>query len=167
MNVLLSRTLPVAGVALLADTLTKRWAQQVLALLEPTPLIGDLFRLTLSYNTGVAFSVLADAGILVTLFTGIIIIVMSGWAFRALVSGELPPQYAWPTGLVFGGALANFIDRLPDGRVTDFLDIGLGATRWPTFNVADVSIVTGVIVILLLSLRKPRAVACGISFRQY
>jgi len=53
--------------------------------------------------------------------------------------------------LLLGGAIANFGDRLLDGRVTDFLDVGLGITRWPTFNLADSFIMLGIAWLLLLN----------------
>ena len=50
--------------------------------------------------------------------------------------------------MILGGAIANFVDRLSDGRVTDFLDFGLGAARWPTFNLADSFIIVGAALLL-------------------
>lgn len=64
------------------------------------------------------------------------------WLVRTARAKALPPA-AWSAGLVLGGALANAVDRWPDGRVTDFLDVGLGAARWPAFNLADAAIVVG------------------------
>ena len=76
------------------------------------------------------------------------IIVALGIALR---NGKVPTHPAgWLIGIFLGGALANFLDRLPDGNVTDFIDIGVGATRWPTFNLADSSIVLVLVVLLLL-----------------
>lgn len=53
-------------------------------------------------------------------------------------------------GLLLGGGVANLLDRLPDGQVTDFIDVGLGALRWPTFNIADACIVAAVAAFLIL-----------------
>jgi signal peptidase II len=55
-----------------------------------------------------------------------------------------------------GGAIANFADRLIDGRVTDFLDVGVGAARWPTFNLADSFIIVGMAWLLLISYGQRR-----------
>ncbi|CAM9923671.1 unnamed protein product, partial [Chrysoparadoxa australica] len=46
-------------------------------------------------------------------------------------------------GLFLGGGIANLLDRLVDGRVTDFIDVGVHSLRWPTFNLADMFIVMG------------------------
>jgi signal peptidase II len=79
------------------------------------------------------------------------------WLLQLLRSSEFPSQItAWPIGLFLGGAVANFVDRLPDGRVTDFLDVGIGAYRWPTFNLADSFIVLGVAIFMQLALFEQR-----------
>ncbi len=144
--------------ALLTDGASKTWAEQRLDLYQPMPVLGDLFRLTLGYNTGVAFGMFANGGVGPLVLTGIIIVGMVIWLVSTLRSGELPHTAAAPIGLILGGAIANFADRLPDGRVTDFLDAGFGSTRFPTFNLADTFIVIGVIFILWLSLPMKKAV---------
>ena len=59
-------------------------------------------------------------------------------------------------GLILGGSLGNLIDRLRLGQVLDFIDIGIGTTRWYTSNIADASIVLGVILLGLAMLREDR-----------
>jgi signal peptidase II len=71
---------------------------------------------------------------------------------RRYRTGALASQAA--LGLVLGGAIGNLIDRLRFGRVVDFLDIGYGDVRWPVFNVADVAVVAGVALFLLVTLRS-------------
>lgn len=139
-------------IALVIDFLTKTWAERTLLLYTPIPLIGQFFRLTLGYNTGVAFGLFANGGVGPLILTGIIILILAVWLARALRAGEIPRVAAFPIGMILGGAVANFLDRLPDGRVTDFLDMGFGATRFPTFNLADSFIVTGVVVLLWISM---------------
>ena len=146
------RVLTVLLIALAVDWLTKSWAERTLPLYTAMPLIGNFFRLALGYNSGVAFGMLANGGAEPLVVTGLIIIGLAVWLVRALRTGVIPPVAAWPTGLILGGAIANFADRLPDGRVTDFLDVGIGATRWPTFNLADSFIVVGVTILLWISL---------------
>lgn len=139
--------LAVAGL----DVATKGWAERALELHEPVPVLGELARLTLGYNTGVAFGMFQGGGTVLLLVTGAIIVGISA----GLLAGrrwEAAPPVAHAMSLILGGAVANFVDRWPDGRVTDFLDVGLGALRWPTFNVADSSIVLGITIILLVTL---------------
>ena len=149
---LLYRALTALLIVLAVDWLTKSWAERTLPLNVPTPVIGQFLRLTLGYNTGVAFGMFANGGIGPLLVTGLIIVGLAVWFVHALRASEIPPVAAWPIGLILGGAIANFVDRFSDGRVTDFLDVGLNAARWPTFNLADSFIVVGVAVLLWISL---------------
>lgn len=142
----------VLTVALALDGLTKTWMERLLVPSQPMPLGSQFFRLTLGYNTGVAFGLFANGGAWPLIVTGVIIIALMVWLLNALRTSELPRMAAWPIGFILGGAIANFVDRISDGRVTDFLDIGFGATRWPTFNLADAFIVIGVALLLLFSL---------------
>lgn len=151
MSRILTRLLPLSALALVADWLTKGWAERALELHQPVPIVGQFFRLTLNYNTGVAFSMFVGGGRWLAAASGIIIVGLLVWSIRALRSGTLPPAASWPIGLILGGAMANFVDRLPDGRVTDFLDVGLAAARWPTFNLADTWIVLGIALLFLMA----------------
>ena len=154
-------------IVLAIDWVTKTWAEQSLPLYTPTPLIGEFFRFTLGYNTGVAFGMFANGGVWPLVVTGIIIIMLAVWLVHALRTGEIPGTAAWPIGLILGGALANFVDRLPDGRVTDFLDMGLSTARWPTFNLADSFIVVGVVVLLWISMMSKHQEKDQQSGRRY
>jgi signal peptidase II len=147
----LTRVVLGLGVALALDGLSKIWVEQTLELYQPVPLIGDFFRFTLGYNTGVAFGMFANGGSGPLVVTGLVILGLTVWFWRALQSGQFPVQAGWPIGLLLGGAIANFVDRLIDGRVTDFLDAGIGATRWPTFNLADSFIIVGMAWLLLIN----------------
>lgn len=151
----LGRLLLACMFVLMLDALTKAWTQKALALYQPVPLAGQFVRLTLGYNTGVAFGLLAQHGPWLIIVNGPIIVGLAFWLLWALRTGALPSAAAWPAGLVLGGALGNFVDRWPDGRVTDFLDVGVGTTRWPAFNVADSCIVVGLALLLWLAHTTP------------
>jgi len=135
-------------IALLLDGLTKVWAVQALS--SSTPILGNFFRLTLGYNTGVAFGLFANGGIFPLIVTGTIITGLIVWLVMMIRKGEIPAVIHVPIGFILGGAIANFVDRMLDGRVTDFLDFGWGPTRWPTFNLADSFIVVGVLLLLFI-----------------
>lgn len=97
-------------------------------------------------NTGVAFSLFEDSGAVLIVFT--IVAMVAVLAFF-LTRPERPG--AWlPTGLLLGGAIGNLIDRVRDGGVTDFIDL----PRWPAFNVADMAITAGVVVLLFVLERR-------------
>lgn len=93
-------------------------------------------------NTGVAFSVLTGGGALVY--------VLAALALGALMAYLwLRPARPWlwlPTGMLIGGAVGNLIDRVESGAVTDFIKLPL----WPAFNLADMSITFGVIVLVFV-----------------
>jgi signal peptidase II len=151
-----SRVTAVSVLVVGIDALSKFWAEGALDLYSPIPAIGQFLRLTLGYNTGVAFGLFANGGPWTAILSGVIIFGMVIWLLQLLRSGEFPTQTVWPIGLFLGGAIANFVDRLPDGRVTDFLDVGFGAARWPTFNLADSFIVLGATILLLMTLLEQR-----------
>lgn len=129
------------------DQATKLIAQATLRLYDPVPVIGDFFRLTYIYNPGaafglhlgpwsrIAFSVLA-LGASVLLF---LMYRSTPWSDRMRLVA---------IGMVTGGALGNLIDRLRSSRgVIDFFDFGLGDMRWPVFNVADIGVTVGALLL--------------------
>jgi signal peptidase II len=94
-------------------------------------------------NTGVAFGALAGGGAIVTVVIALALVALLGY-FATHVRRPL----VWlPTGMLLGGAIGNVIDRARDGAVTDFVQLPLG---FPPFNVADMSITFGVIILLIV-----------------
>jgi signal peptidase II len=67
-----------------------------------------------------------------------------------------PSALTFATGLLIGGALGNLLDRITMGYVLDFIDLGVGSLRFWTFNVADMGISFGILIMLLAALRSPR-----------
>ena len=128
------------------DAQSKAWAQTALPTADVVPIVGDFLRLALGYNTGIAFGLFADIGWPLSALIGGIVLMLVFWLLVSLKEG-LPSRRVLPLGLIFGGAVANFVDRVLDGRVTDFIDVGIGATRWPTFNLADSFIIMGMLVL--------------------
>lgn len=132
----------VVVLILALDLTTKRWAEAALDPGASSELIGDVLRATLGFNSGVAFGLSVGSATAVTLVVGLLTFEVGLWFAGWLRSG--PGLSVWSLGLVLGGACGNLIDRLGDGRVTDFMDVGVGAARWPTFNLADTCIFMGV-----------------------
>ena len=146
----------VGAVAL--DLLVKALAERLLTWHVPREVLGGWFRLTLGYNKGVAFGLFATDGPGVIIVSGLVTLLLAAWLLYALRTDSLrtnshPLPAPWALGLLLGGAVANFADRLADGRVTDFIDFGIGTYRWPTFNLADVLIMVGAGMLLLASYR--------------
>jgi len=117
---ILVRLVSAALFVFVLDWVTKFWAEQTLLPHRPVPIIDDFFRLTLGYNTGVAFGMFTNGGIWPLVITGMIIVGLIVWFTRALYSGQFPPRAAWAVGMLLGGAIGNFVDRLLHGQVTDF-----------------------------------------------
>jgi signal peptidase II len=98
-------------------------------------------------NEGVAFSRFSGGGTIVTVIVAAALI-----ALLAYFVTHLQKPLVWlPTGMLLGGALGNIIDRIRDGAVTDFIKL----PAWPAFNVADMSITFGVLVLLYVT-ERPR-----------
>ncbi len=127
-----------AALAVLAlDIVTKVAAVTWLA--DGPVRLGPLLTLRLVHNSGIAFGVAAAAPAPVVL--GVTAAIAGAIAVMAWRGGLGAP---FPAGLIVGGALANVADRATGGSVVDFLDVG----RWPTFNVADVLLLTGIALLL-------------------
>jgi signal peptidase II len=102
-------------------------------------------------NEGVAFSRFSGGGTVVAVIVGAALL-----ALLAYFVTHLDRPLVWlPTGMLLGGALGNVIDRIRDGAVTDFIKL----PGWPAFNVADISITFGVVVLLYVTERPRHAAA--------
>jgi signal peptidase II len=138
---------------LVADQLSKALVVATVALGERVRVLGDLVQIWHAQNRGASFSLLQGATILF-LVVSILSLGMVAYFHRSL--GERALWVHLVLGVILGGTLGNFVDRLRQGYVTDWLSVGIGDLRWPTFNVADSSIVVGIGVLLLyLLLAKP------------
>jgi signal peptidase II len=139
---------PVVATLVIADIITKRWAEAALQPRGvPREVFGDGVRLTLVYNPGAAF--------------GLHLGPWSRWIFLVLTVGALfilarlymhtrggERVRALALGLVTAGAIGNLIDRITSNiGVVDFIDVGVGDWRWPTFNVADMAVSVGAILL--------------------
>jgi signal peptidase II len=139
----------VAGSVLLLDLLSKILVRRVMFPGQSAPVIGDLVRLTYVLNPGAAFGIhVGEHSRVVLLGVALVILGFLSWMF--LVTHPRDRLTLHAIALVVGGAVGNLLDRAtsPSG-VTDFIDVGLAAFRWPVFNVADIAITTGAILLLV------------------
>lgn len=147
----------VAGTVAL-DRITKIIAEN--ALLDgPIRVIGDVVQWRLIYNPGAAFglgSAIGPLGRWVFLAVAVVAIVLLARMSREADVTDHLRQYA--LGFVAGGAAGNLIDRIISSRgVVDFIDVGLGGWRWPTFNVADIAVSCGAVALALSLWREDAA----------
>ncbi len=139
------------------DQATKYLAETLLVMHQPVSVLPG-FNLMLTYNTGAAFSFLADAG------------GWQRWFFLGLGSAvsvgltiwltRLKPGERWlaaALALILGGAVGNLIDRLWLGQVIDFIQLYYDRWYWPAFNIADSAITLGAVLLIVDSLRSQAA----------
>ncbi|MDZ4068853.1 MAG: signal peptidase II [Tabrizicola sp.] len=133
----------------LADQLTKAAALSLLSQGTAVPVVPG-FNLTLGFNEGASFGmmggIMAGKPLLMAALTGGLTLAFAVMAFRAHHALERAGF-----ALVVGGAFGNIIDRVRQGAVTDFLDFYWRDWHWPTFNVADIAITLGAVLILAAS----------------
>jgi signal peptidase II len=139
------------------DQTTKWFAKKYLAPDAFISFAGDTFRLQYAENTGAFLSLGSSLPepwrhIVLTGFVGIFLLALLAYF---LFNPSLSREYVTCLALVCGGGLSNLIDRIAyDGRVVDFLNVGIGALRTGIFNVADMAITGGAILLLIDSFRK-------------
>ena len=137
----------VTGIVLGLDQLTKHTIAAGIAAGDEKKFLPGV-TLVHVRNTGVAFSIFSGGGTLVLIFTLVALAVLVGYFARR----PEKPMLWLPTGMLVGGAIGNLIDRVARGSVTDWIKL----PHWPAFNVADISITFGVLVLLWV-LEGPRA----------
>ena len=130
------------GLVFALDQITKAVVRHYLAVGESIPAEGT-FRITHTFNTGTAFGLFEDRTLflIVASLAGIGVLL---FVYRNHPFAGLPLRLS--LGMQLGGALGNLVDRLRMGQVTDFVRLG----PWPVFNVADASIVIGIIIVVNL-----------------
>lgn len=131
--------------ALAVDRITKIWAVRTLPFQTPVvaiPGLERIFDFVYIHNTGAAFGMLPQAGLLFAVVSIAVEIGLIIWYDR------LPVQHflvRFAIGLIMGGAAGNLVDRLRTGYVVDFLHL----THWPIFNAGDSAIVCGVVILAI------------------
>jgi signal peptidase II len=116
--------------------------------------IPGLLRITLVKNSGAAFGLL-EGGRIFFIVSSVIAV-----AFIIYLGLRLPRTERFKRvllGLILGGAIGNLIDRVYDGAVIDFIEMGIGGHWWPVYNVADIAVTVGAILLLLQLLIAPRS----------
>src|SRR2546421_12332536 len=141
------RLVVIAAVAIAVfaiDRATKAWVTENIPLGTARPVLGDYVRIVHAQNTGAAFGLLPERTTLLSVLSVVAVLAIVYYyrqiaSNSALVSGTL--------GMQLGGAFGNLLDRITQGYVVDFVDVGVGEIRFWAFNVADSSIVVGIILV--------------------
>jgi signal peptidase II len=138
----------LCGLVVAADQAAKAAVEAHLTIGEKVEVLGPL-ELTLAHNRGVAFGLAGGAG------AGLVLVTLAALGVVAYLFARDPlrPGMWVASGLLAGGALGNLADRLRADQVTDFVSL----PPWPPFNLADVAITAGVVLLVLSYLREGRS----------
>ena len=142
----------IAGIIILLDQASKNLVESSLPLYTyyaPIPELENIFRITHTSNTGVAFGLFQNGNTIFAIFAVIVTIAIIIYNSKLEYGHKL---LRLALGLQVGGAIGNLIDRTRQGYVTDFMDIG----PWPVWNIADLAIVSGTILLVLIMFREER-----------
>ncbi len=146
----LNPTVVVAALVVTAiDAVTKAWARTVLA--DHDVHVAGAVWLRLQYNSGISFSINRSGSFVTTVVTTVVALIVALFGLNAS-----PGVAAAGFGLLLGGGVANVIDRLAavPHRVTDFIALG----SFPVFNLADVAITSGFVVLVVAAIQGERIV---------
>jgi signal peptidase II len=138
----------LAAAIVVVDQLSKVWVTASIQQGSAVRLLGDLVRLIHSHNSGALFGLFGSTAPVLAV-ASVVVIGLIVW-FHAR-SGR-NPVISIALGLLLGGALGNLIDRLRLGYVVDWVDMGIGAVRFWTFNLGDSAISVAILLLLLIAL---------------
>lgn len=140
----------IFAASIILDQLTKLWAIKVLKDGGSIKIIGDFLRFTYAENRGAAFSILQDQRVFFIIIT---IFMLGILAYIYFKMKNITKLSKLAIGMIAGGAIGNFIDRVRFGFVVDFIDVRFGSFyNFPIFNIADSFVVCGTILMIILIL---------------
>lgn len=137
----------IFSISIITDQLTKYWAILRLKNYNSIKIIGNFLRFTYAENRGAAFSILQNQIWFFVIVTIVMLIVLAYIYFFTHITNLAKLSI----GMIAGGALGNFIDRVRLGYVVDFIDVRFGSVYdFPVFNIADSFVVVGTILMIFL-----------------
>lgn len=137
-------------VVILLDMVSKYIVSKLLIVNESVMIIKNFFNITYVRNTGAAFSIFSENTFLVMVISFMIIMGIILYISKNKPSNKIEKiSYS----LILGGAIGNFIDRIIYGYVRDFIEIDIFGWDYPIFNLADVFVVVGVILLVIATWR--------------
>lgn len=144
----------IAAAVVIADQLSKVWIRSQLVYGDrPTEVVGNFVRFVFSQNRGGIFGLFGDSAVILAVSSLIVIGLIVVYEWR---EGSHSWLLTVALGLLLGGAIGNLIDRILYGYVTDFIDVGIGDSRFYTFNVADSAISVALFLLIVVALFRER-----------
>lgn len=140
----------LALIVLILDQASKYVVSHYMQVGQSIPIIPNVFELTSLRNTGAAWSILEGKMIF---FYIVSIVVLAIVIYYMQKIGRFRPLLGTSLGLIIGGTLGNFLDRLIHGKVVDFIHVYIGSYSYPIFNLADSALCIGAILLLIYSLK--------------
>ena len=132
--------------AVFIDRITKIFFSKLLDEGESVILLKNFFHFTLVHNTGIAFGLFKDQGVVFIIIPIFAIILLAYNIYYYHYTGEqLSRLYIIAFSMILGGAIGNLVDRVYFGYVIDFIDFRI----WPVFNIADSCITVGALIIAI------------------
>jgi signal peptidase II len=135
----------IAALVIILDQASKRIIWEIFQYRGGMDVLDGVLRVTLSKNSGAVMGILSSSKRLLLVVTMISIVVLIFFAYRMRYAPAAKRIYL---ALIIGGAFGNLIDRLAAGEVLDFIDMGFGSYRWPTYNVADIAVTVGAVLLV-------------------
>lgn len=151
----MKKVLLISAVFLFIDQLVKGLLTISLDYGQTVEIIKNFFSITLIQNTGAAFSILSQNTILLIVLT---IIVLNAIYFIVIKDQKLDKFENITYGILIGGILGNFVDRIFNGYVIDYMHFHFLGYNFPIFNFADMCIVISVILIIIQMFRRKNGV---------
>jgi signal peptidase II len=142
----------VSFIIVILDQVSKLLTENNLSLGQSSPIIKNIFHLSLVHNTGAAFGIFKNQTLFFIL-TSVVAIMLILFNLKNSHLSKQPRIYQIALSLILGGALGNLIDRLRFGYVVDFLDFRI----WPVFNIADSCVTIGAILLAYSILREAKS----------
>lgn len=134
-----------SAIIVVIDQVTKQLVKQMMREGDHIAIIGNFLRLTYVKNPGMAFGIQIGGKLFYTIFASIACVIILVYLFR------LKPEHFWPRfalASILGGAIGNLIDRFRYSEVVDFIDVKV--IHWPVFNLADVAVAIGMIILIVV-----------------
>jgi len=139
----------LALAVVVADQVAKAWVTAALDPGQSVDVVGDVVRIVFGQNSGALFGLFKDNALMFGVVSLLVIGLIVAYHARSAASLYL----TLTLGLLLGGAIGNMLDRLRLGYVVDFVDVGLGTTRFYTFNVADSAISLAILLLFVAAIR--------------